>query len=396
MPGSLTADEAARLLGITRATLYAYVSRGLLRSEPGGDARRRRYRGEDVEQLLARRELLRNPGHAVTQALHWGTPVLDSSLTLIRDGRLYYRGLDAIELARHHRIEEVASLLWLGRLDVEIPPEQAAVPEPRGQGLRPIEAFAAALPIASAGDLAAHDLRPQAVARTGARILRLLAGIAAGRATGLDPVADVLASAWTGSSAPAPLLDQALILCADHELNVSSFTVRCVASAGSGPYAAVSAGLAALQGFKHGGAVERATDLLRASIDLGPREALASLLRRGEAVIGFGHPLYPDGDPRGRALLAAIRTARPAHPAAAGVEALCQEALSSLGEHPTVDLGLAALALALELPDGAGQALFALGRTVGWVAHAIEEYAADRLIRPRARYTGPAPAGDAG
>ena len=393
MPGSLTADEAARLLGVTRATLYAYVSRGLLRSEPGGDARRRRYRGEDVEQLLARRDLRRNPGHAVSQALHWGAPVLDSSLTLIRDGRLSYRGLDAIELARSRRIEDVASLLWLGRLDAGISIEQVAPPDAGGRDrLRPIEAFAAALPVAAAADLAAHDLRPQAVARTGARILRLLAAIAARRATGDGPVADALAAAWTGSAAPAPVLDQALILCADHELNVSSFTVRCVASAGSTPYAAVSAGLAALQGFKHGGAVERATDLLRASVEMGAREALGACLRRGEPVAGFGHPLYPDGDPRGRALLAAARAARPGHPMTVAAGAICREALSSLGRHPTVDLGLATLAQVLELPDGAGQALFAMGRTVGWIAHAIEEYAADRLIRPRARYTGPAPA----
>lgn len=395
MASSLSAAQAAHLLGITRATLYAYVSRGLIRSEPGREPRERRYLAEDVEQLLTRREMRRNPAHMVRKALHWGAPLLDSSLTLIRDGRLYYRGLDAIELATSRRIEDVASLLWLGRLDAagHLFAEIGA-PEPAGgwlSELSMLEAFQAALPFAGAADLAAHDLRPEAVSRTGARILGLLTTIAARCPCPRGPLSDVLAQAWTGTTAAATLLDQALILSADHELNVSSFTVRCVASAASTPYAAVAAGLAALQGHKHGGAVERAEALLREAEEIGAREALASRLRRGDPWPGFGHPLYPDGDPRSRSLLESLLAACSHHPAADVVRELWREAESGLSLGPNLDFSLAALARVLELPKGAGLGLFALGRTVGWVGHAVEEYAADRLIRPRARYTGPPP-----
>jgi citrate synthase len=391
---SLTAAQAAARLGVTKATLYAYVSRGLVRSEPAKGPHERRYLTEDVERLLAHRELRRNPGAAIKEALHWGTPVLDSSLTLIRDGRLFYRGLDAIELAGRRCIEEVAGLLWRGDLDAPLEPGEPVCPGPRPPGLTLLEAFGAALPVAGAADLAAHDVRPEAVARTGRRILRLLTAIAGGGEVPVGTsVAQHLSTAWTGSTGSARLLDRALVLCADHELNVSSFTVRCVASAGATPYAAVAAGLAALQGAKHGGAVERVEALLEECAQTGARPALAARLRRGEPVPGFGHPLYPDGDPRGRSLLQAVLAARPDHPAAGLARDVLAETWSALGEHPTSDLALAVLARVLELPRGAALAVFALGRTVGWVAHAIEEYGADRLIRPRARYTGPPPAG---
>jgi citrate synthase len=391
MSASLSASEAAARLGVTKATLYAYVSRGMIRSEPG-DTGRRRYLAEDVDRLLAHRELRRNPGDAVREALHWGAPVLDSSLTLIQDGHVYYRGHDAVRLAAGRRLEDVASLLWLGSLDAAHVGGGAPATAPGAVDVGMLDAFQAALPAGGASDLAAHDLRPEAVARAGARILRLLTSIATD--TAVPPgarIADHLSSTWTGSDSAARVLDQAMILCADHELNVSSFTVRCVASAGSTPYAAVAAGLAALQGGKHGGTVERVESLLRECEDLGAREAVTGRLRRGEPVPGFGHRLYPDGDPRGHALLRSALDARPDHPAAALARLVAAEVEAALGARPTIDFALAALARVLELPRGAGLGLFALGRTVGWVAHAIEEYEADRLIRPRARYVGPAP-----
>jgi citrate synthase len=192
----------------------------------------------------------------------------------------------------------------------------------------------------------------------------------------------------------AGLIDRALVLCADHELNVSSFTARCVASAGAAPYAVVVAGLAALGGVKHGGNTERVEaflDEIEASDDA--ERAVAARLRRGEAVPGFGHPLYPDGDPRAEALLAVLAGAysgsmarQPAAEAAMAVGNL-------MDERPNVDFALVALARTLRLPPGAALALFALGRTVGWVGHAIEQYQADIMVRPRALYVGEQPAG---
>ncbi|MFW6184490.1 MAG: helix-turn-helix domain-containing protein, partial [Chloroflexota bacterium] len=125
----LTAAEAAAALGVSRATIYSYVSRGLIRSEPAGSGTRsHRYRAEDVRRLLQRKEQRRNPAAAAQQALHFGAPVLESSITLIEGGRLYYRGHDAVQLAQTHSVEEVASLIWRGSLDAGFaePPQAGA------------------------------------------------------------------------------------------------------------------------------------------------------------------------------------------------------------------------------------------------------------------------------
>lgn len=459
--GDLGAAEAAEALGITRQTLYAYVSRGLIRSEPAAEgSRARRYRAEDVRALLARRAARSDPDRAMEGALHFGTPILDSALTQIADGRLRYRGRDAIELSRTRSFEAVAAWLWTGE---DAAPDGAAWPfpstdpalgprvasaRPAWADLAPIDAMAAALPLAGAEDARAWDLRPQAVARCGGRIVHQLVAVVAdvaadvaraerqegdehrtraeqedsvsaapsagtegrgsdlrsdaiadaGRAAkehaaGIAPpgrVARALQRAWApGRPEAAAPLDAALVLCADHELNVSSFTARVVASGGATPWAAVQAGLAALTGAKHGGHTARVEALLR---EIGrpedARRALAERLRRGEPIPGFRHPLYPGGDPRATELLALTRRCALDPAALALVEATAEAVPALTGDAPTLDLGLVGLCRALRLPRGAPIALFAIGRTAGWIAHAIEQQATGRMIRPRARYVG--------
>ena len=388
-PAWLDTEEAAALLGVSAATLYAYVSRGRVRSEPvPGSTRRRRYARDDIERLRARTEERRNPGKAAEQALHWGLPILESSITLIADGRIYYRGRDSAELARTSTLAEVATLLWTGTADGAALPSPARLPAVRKAGSAPFIARAqAALALAAADDPAAFDLRPRAVAQTGWRIMHLLCSAATGASVGARTIDEALAQGW-GVPAAADLLRAGLILCADHELNVSAFTARCVASAGSSPYGAVIAGLAALEGTKHGGTTARIEALwsaVRRTPDLS--RALTERLRRGEPIDGFGHPLYPAGDPRARLLLEMLPRSKRA--AAAGE--LATAAATVLGEAPTLDFALVALARALGLPDGTALTLFAIGRTIGWIAHAIEQYAEDAIIRPRARYVGETP-----
>ncbi|MBA3470551.1 MAG: helix-turn-helix domain-containing protein [Herpetosiphonaceae bacterium] len=393
----LSAQEVAAELGISVQTVYAYVSRGLLRSErEGGHAHR--YLRDDVDTLKQRKEGRRNPTAVAASALYWGTPVLDSSIALIADEQLYYRGYRATRLAVERSIEQVAALIWLGNLADRDPlfrnvqPISAHVPRP---DLAPLDAFSAVLPVAALDDLAAYDLRPAALARTGARVLHLLTAVAAGTAQVESSIAQTLARRWAPDDERAlPLLNAALILCADHELNVSSFTARCVASAGAPLYAVVSAGLAALSGIKHGKQTEWAVQLLA---DLAPvadvRTALAHKLKLGQAIPGFGHVLYPGGDPRGRLLLELVSAAYPAAPTVTLATSLVSAAREVLGDHPTLDLGLAVVSRALRLPPGGALGLFALGRTVGWIGHALEQYAEDKLIRPRARYVGEMPRG---
>jgi citrate synthase len=151
----------------------------------------------------------------------------------------------------------------------------------------------------------------------------------------------------------------------------------------------VTAGLAALQGAKHGGQTELVEAFLReVEVSGDPRGAIAGRLKRGEGVPGFGHALYPGGDPRGVELLRITAKACPGSHIVALSDAVVKEALNLVDERPTLDFGLVTLARALGLPPGAAIALFAIGRTVGWVGHAIEQYEGGSLIRPRARYVG--------
>jgi citrate synthase len=289
----------------------------------------------------------------------------------------------------------VAALLWTG--DDAVPAhgaggeagDETAVEE----GGEPLAAMQIALARAEARDPAAWDLRPERAARTGARILRRLTQIAAGGAAPAETVSHTLQRAWAPHAPDAePLLRAALILMADHELNVASFTARCVASAGAPPYAAVSAGIGAMQGDRHARHTQRVEALFREAGTAGAASAvLRSRLRRGEYIPGFGHRLHPSGDPRGTELLRRLRELRPDSPALALADALVQAAAELLGDRPTAEPGLVALSLALKLPPGAPLMLFALGRTLGLVAHAVEQYRSGEDIRPRARYTGVIP-----
>ncbi|HVR28611.1 MAG TPA: citrate synthase family protein [Thermoanaerobaculia bacterium] len=410
----LTAAEAARALGIKPSTLYAYVSRGLLHSQAGPDARSRRYPRDEVERLRLRRDGRRDPTEVSREALSWGLPVLESAITLIGDGALYYRGLEVGALARERRFEEVAALLWLGELSraadlfparpVELPATWRRVLHSL-RDRHPGERLQVVLRFAASEDPAAMDLRPERLAAWGARLLALLIATVGGRRHRAgEPLLGPLREAWTPDVAGGErLLHGALILCADHELNVSSFTARCVASAGSNPYEALAAALGALRGFRHGGHSDRVEEML-AELGLhrvieGPvpahevRRLVEERLQRGERIPGFGQPLYPEGDPRWLVLLDLLDATFPGSAVVAAARAVAAEVESLIGQRPTVDFALATLSLELGLGPGGAFTVFALGRTAGWIGHVIEEYARGQLIRPRARYTGPMPRG---
>ena len=385
----MTADDAARVLGVTRSTLYAYVSRGLVRSKAAPGTTQRRYRRDEIERLAHEREHARKPALVAQASLDWGRPVLDSALTLIEDGRLYYRGRDAVELARTASLEDVAALLW----DCDAS-ALAAAPVPRvatsalraiAQRTAPERCLAGFAWLQATGEAAA------APAHEAMRLLRVMTTIVGGRAATRAPVHAQLARAWSLDARGADLLRQALVLCADHELNASGFAARCVASTNASLAACVTAGLAALSGDRHCGvtlAIERLWDRTRGARAAGLARAIGERLADGgvpgQRLPGFGHLLYPDGDPRAIALLDALPF-RDRHPA------LLAAVLERLGERPSVDYALVAVCRHLGRPDGSAYALFALGRTVGWIAHALEQQRGDTLIRPRANYTGPRP-----
>ena len=393
----LSSQEASRYLGVSRTTLYAYVSRGLVRSAAAsGKAHLRRYAAEDLERLRSRREHRRDPGKAVERALHWGVPVLESSITLIDSDRLYYRGHDACQLAQTRSVEEVAALLWTGSFDVDLfaaTPLHVVAGGESAEGLPFVSRAQSMLPIVAAHDSLAFDLRPRAVAQTGWRIVNLLTSVAVESADLEDSVEETLYKRWIPRTPHAvEILRAALILCTDHELNVSSFTARCVASARSNPYAVVVAGLTAIEGAKHGGMsekVETMLDELRRARDI--RKALADRLRRAEPIYGFGHRLYTNGDPRAALLLEMLGRRFARSPELTFARSVAEAGEELTGDKPTIDFALVALARTLKLQRGAPLTLFALGRSIGWIGHAIEQYAKDEMIRPRAKYVGEGP-----
>jgi citrate synthase len=311
---------------------------------------------------------------------------------LIDGHRLYYRGVDAIGLAETATLEAVAGLLWE---DESGPPRFAVGRRDRtDHRLGLIERCQIRLARLAAGDPVALDLSRPGVVRTGWVILEQLTACLGAAMPARGPVHRRIAEHWRLGATGADLVRRCLVLLADHELNASTFVARCVASTGATPYAVVSAALAALSGRRHGGATAQAEALFREIIAGGdPTAVLAARLARDEKLPGLGQPLYPDGDPRAPAILGAVAASLPE--AWARIEPIVTAAGRLVRQRPNVDFALAAVTAALAAPPGAALGLFVVGRTVGWIAHAIEQYESGILIRPRARYSGPRPRSDA-
>ena len=293
----------------------------------------------------------------------------------------------------------MAGFLWGRSLTQGIDPVVPALPHPFPAGspsleaLPPLERFQVVLAAKAGEDASGYDLSPTGVRRVGAKLLRMLPAIATGAAPCADPAAEVLQRAWLPRRRSArELIESALILWADHELNVSTFTVRCVASAAATPYSAVIAGLSALRGGLHGGATEQVEALFdEVERPERARAVLEARLRRGERIPGFGHSLYPEGDPRATSLLARLHAQTKSSRALATTDAIEAECLRLIARKPNVDFATVGMRRTLGMPTGSALALVAIARTAGWIAHAIEQYATGRLIRPRARYTGDTP-----
>jgi citrate synthase len=471
----ISAAEAARRLGIKQATLYSYVSRGVLtrRRASGGrgaSASGGASGGAGAGGVAAGKGSLFDPGE-VEELARRGRPrrppglaglVIESAVTEIADNRLWFRGLDALDLARDWDFEDVCELLW----DVR------PVPDPAGPGLAgpgsarpgsagpqspgldpgewqatpaalaagtaaqaalppgtfPLERLQVIVPALAAADPLRLQFEPPAVAaagraiiaglvdclppagaanqQTGAASQQTAAGnqqTAAGnqqtpaRATNRQAAAGIPARLWPRlcpGDPPPGLLDAlraALVLLADHELAASTLAARVAASVQADPYAVVATGLGAVGGALHGGASLGAETMLAAAQDAaGVPRVVGELLRRGERVPGFGHFVYRGGDPRAQLLLAMVRSAVPASPRLAVVDSVLAEMHRRALPEPNIDFALAVLASCAGMIRGAAEVIFAVARTAGWLAHALEEYTARTPLRPRAVYTGPA------
>ncbi|KAF0176522.1 MAG: citrate synthase [Caulobacteraceae bacterium] len=372
----LTAQAAAARLGVKPQTLYAYVSRGRITARPADDdPRQSLYSAADVATLERRRRGGRGRKTVAAGAISWGDPVLESAITAVRDGRLIYRGVDAVTFASTATIEDAARLLIGYAPDARRrSPGAAGGESAKARGF----AFLAAR---AASDPPSLGRRPEQLA---AESLDLIAGLGVAFA-GAD-LADAhlhehLATLWRLDARGADLVRRALVLVADHELNPSTFAARVAASTGAPVAAAALAGYATLSGPLHGEASARAVLFLETALRDGAQAAVNATLARAEPLPAIGHALYPMGDPRAASLLKALAPSTPLQEAIDGAEA-------ASGDHANIDMALAALTLDLDLPRDAPFVIFAGGRMAGWCAHAIEQRETGRVIRPRASYTG--------
>src|SRR3979409_2098049 len=305
----LSAREASAELAISPATLYAYVSRGLVRSEPSSDSRSHRYRAEDVRGLKERRTP--SPEPRGLKNFDADLPVMDSSIGTITEDGPIYRGVNCIELAEKDTLEHAATLLWdVTGVDPFSPdncPQEsgerasvAAAPRPHA----PTDRTIAVLALAASADPRAFTRAADGRAMVGGRILRLVVATMLNSPSSPQPLHLQIAEAWAPDNKhAADLIRRALVLLADHELNASTFTVRCAASTGLNLYDALIAGLAALKGPKHGGAGVLASRLVRTLIDNDVAPVIRERVALGERFAGFGHGVYKLGDPRAISML---------------------------------------------------------------------------------------------
>ncbi|MEM9938361.1 MAG: citrate synthase [Pseudomonadota bacterium] len=372
----MSAEEALAALAIKPQSLYAYVSRGRLRAIPDpSDSRKSLYSRHDVRALKQKKRRPRGRADIAAGTIAWGEPVLESSISTVRDGQLYFGETLASELADTQTLEQVAARHW------SIPEFEPAAPATDIAAATSAKARGYTFLAEAAATGTACLSRPKEVLarRDAASLLSGFADAMIGtRHSG--PIHTRLQAAWQLSNQGGDQIRRALVLISDHELNPSSFAVRVAASTGTPLAAAALAGYAALNGARHGDATARAEQFLRSALQHSDLTALVNQSAEfGGYAMGFGHPLYPDGDPRAASLISALEPS----PALSGI---LQETADILGNAPNIDAGLGTLSIALDLPEDAAFTLFAIGRMAGWLAHAIEQITSGELIRPRARY----------
>jgi citrate synthase len=363
---------ALTVLGVRPQTLYAYVSRGQIGVMPDpANPRRSLYRAEDIEGMNVRRARGRRVARIAESTMDWGEPAITTRISTIHHGTLVYRGVSAIPLAETQTLEQTAALLWETTGPVTFP-VVAAAPDP----------WHALADAASSGEPMLGRGTERLQRDAAASVARLAACL--GAASDARPIHERLAKAWSPRKTGAARIRQALVLIADHELNASTFATRVAASTGASMAASLLAGLSTLSGPRHGGAGAALAALIEEADRAGSAVAVTAWLARGLDLPGFGHPLYPEGDPRAVMLLGGLTV----DPLLADLRDAVDDAT---GRQPNIDFALVAMTRADQLPTHAPFALFVLGRSVGWAAHAMEQIRSGQLIRPRARYEGALP-----
>jgi citrate synthase len=379
----MTLEEARQALGVRAQTIYAYVSRGRIAVSPDpADSRRSLYRSEDVANLVRRKVSGRTRETLAATTLFGAEPSIPTSISTFAGGRLYYRGVDAITLAATATLEEAASLLWSAEHPVAFAAATAdAMPAAPAAPPGRVRAFTELAALTANGHSTRGRTARVLLEESAALVGRLAEAFGASADPAL-PLHERLARGWGQPRAVAGLVRKTLVLLADHEITSSAFSSRITASTGASLPACLLAGLTTFSGPLHGDASGRVRTLFDEVERSGPDAVVDRYLSSAVAIPGFGHPIYPDGDPRAAALMAGFEPPRP-------IARLIERVIALTGQAPTIDVALAALVARFKLRGDAAFALFAVARSVGLLAHAMEQLGTDSVIRPRGRYIGP-------
>jgi citrate synthase len=362
----IRSTEAAALLGVSKPTLYAYVSRGRLARTTAADGRTSLFARDDVERLADKSRRAPSGPRATIDVQ------ISSGVTVIDEHALSYRGSDVVELARTRRFEDVAEFLWSGVGPADSPTVWPLVDRSERAALAPIDG----LSLTSIGRLAAAahvlaSLHPGDAPADAARRLLVAVPAVLGSNRRSGRYARRLAAAWKRrpSEELVAAVDTALILLADHELATSTLAVRIAASVRSSAGAGFVAGLATVDGRLHGSASAEASRFLADCAASEPRAVIGRLRTAREPIPGFGHKVYRGVDPRFWPLVDHIRRLDPSE--ADLLDAVVAEAGRLVTHQPNVDLAIGALVRAARLPPDTP--LFAVARIAGWAAHFAEE-----------------------
>ncbi|KZL20623.1 2-methylcitrate synthase [Pseudovibrio axinellae] len=388
----LSAKEAANELGVRPATLYAYVSRGLVRSVQG-PGRTRLYDASDIRFLRSRRVGEGTEAHEGQSRNAAAKGVLETKLTLLTDEGHYYRGQSALELAKAGTLESVSTLLWECESDPFSQPTPKAV-SVLSADQRPVERAIVALCSWPEQDNAAYTLSQELLKVKGAGLLRLAASALLLQPPSSEPMHRQIARAWGVKNEKAiDLIRATLVLCADHELNTSAYAVRCAASTRAPLHAVLISGLGAFMGPRHGTNAGRVLSWLKHIHVIDDIEnVLQERCMNGEYLPGLGHSVYGGPDPRGEFMLKMLIQSDLDHPLIELIPPLLERSRELFGKHMNVDFPLALLVQVLGLPTHSAGILFCISRISGWIAQALEQYQMQEQIRPRAAYVGIRPA----